>query len=325
VPGVTITGASPAGAAPASGPPGAGLAPVPAPDLTGRPVPVAAVEQALIATAVGHVGGGDQPHRPPQHPRRPARRPLRRHHRIPRRLETVPVLLWHHPPRPAAPRPAAPWPALPPCQPHLARPASRSADSHRPHYAPLSVTAAGLGLPRTVLQTSVLRSEWCATDRPCTPYSREPWSRRTGTAGLGGSCYADRPGQLLASGLRFGMSARGTRPLYPPGKRHADRRADYGMHARSAVQVKPGQAASGPSVETVRFRALQIPESHVGRGHKGGRDCGRAGGEPGYCRSRGTRTLLPNLAHQLRTALNLPLPRADPCAHTYLPSLVRWA
>jgi hypothetical protein len=52
----TITGASPAGAAPASGPPGAGLAPVPAPDLAGRPVPVAAVEQALIATAVAHAG-----------------------------------------------------------------------------------------------------------------------------------------------------------------------------------------------------------------------------------------------------------------------------
>jgi len=53
----TITGASPAGAASASEPPGVGLAPVPAPDLTGRPVPVAAVEQALIATAVAHAGG----------------------------------------------------------------------------------------------------------------------------------------------------------------------------------------------------------------------------------------------------------------------------
>jgi hypothetical protein len=51
----TITGASPAGAAPGSGPPGED--PVPVPDLTGRPVPVAAVEQALIATAVARAGG----------------------------------------------------------------------------------------------------------------------------------------------------------------------------------------------------------------------------------------------------------------------------
>jgi len=52
----TITGASPTGAVPGSGPPGAGLVPVPAPDLTGRPVPVADVEQALIAVAVACAG-----------------------------------------------------------------------------------------------------------------------------------------------------------------------------------------------------------------------------------------------------------------------------
>ena len=52
----TITGASPTGTAPGSGPPATGLAPVPAPDLTGHPVPVAQVEQALIATAVAHAG-----------------------------------------------------------------------------------------------------------------------------------------------------------------------------------------------------------------------------------------------------------------------------
>ena len=51
----TITGASPAGAAPGSAP--AGADPVPVPDLTGRPVPVAAVEQALIAVAVAHADG----------------------------------------------------------------------------------------------------------------------------------------------------------------------------------------------------------------------------------------------------------------------------
>jgi hypothetical protein len=50
----TITGASPAGAAPGNGPPGEDLVPVP--DLTSRPVPVAAVEQALIATAAARVG-----------------------------------------------------------------------------------------------------------------------------------------------------------------------------------------------------------------------------------------------------------------------------
>src|SRR6201997_5400661 len=53
----TITGASPAGTAPGGGPPDRELAPVPAPDLTGRPVPVAAVEQALVATAVTHADG----------------------------------------------------------------------------------------------------------------------------------------------------------------------------------------------------------------------------------------------------------------------------
>jgi hypothetical protein len=53
----TVTGASPAGTAPDSGPPGAGLARVPVPDLTGRPVSVAQVEQALIATAVARAGG----------------------------------------------------------------------------------------------------------------------------------------------------------------------------------------------------------------------------------------------------------------------------
>jgi hypothetical protein len=52
----TITGANPTGAAPGSGPPATGLAPVPAPDLTGHPVPVAQVEQALIATAVAYAG-----------------------------------------------------------------------------------------------------------------------------------------------------------------------------------------------------------------------------------------------------------------------------
>ena len=53
----TITSASPAGTVPHSGPPGVGLARVPVPDLTGRPVPVAQVEQALIATAVARAGG----------------------------------------------------------------------------------------------------------------------------------------------------------------------------------------------------------------------------------------------------------------------------
>jgi hypothetical protein len=52
----TITGASPAGTDPGNGTPAVGLAPVPAPDLTGRPVPVAQVEQALIATAVARAG-----------------------------------------------------------------------------------------------------------------------------------------------------------------------------------------------------------------------------------------------------------------------------
>lgn len=53
----TITGASPAGGAEAvqdSGP--SGEDPVPLPDLTGWPVPVAQVEQALIATAVARAG-----------------------------------------------------------------------------------------------------------------------------------------------------------------------------------------------------------------------------------------------------------------------------
>jgi len=50
----TITGTSPAGTAPGSEPP---AGPLPVPDLTSRPVPVAAVEQALIATAVAHAGG----------------------------------------------------------------------------------------------------------------------------------------------------------------------------------------------------------------------------------------------------------------------------
>jgi hypothetical protein len=52
----TITGASPAGTGPGSGTPAAGPAPVPAPDLTSRPVPVAQVEQALIATTVARAG-----------------------------------------------------------------------------------------------------------------------------------------------------------------------------------------------------------------------------------------------------------------------------
>jgi hypothetical protein len=50
----TITGASPAGSAPGSGPSGEGQVPVP--DLTGRPVPVARVEQALVAVAVARAG-----------------------------------------------------------------------------------------------------------------------------------------------------------------------------------------------------------------------------------------------------------------------------
>ena len=50
----TITGTSPAGSAPCSGLPGED--PVPVPDLTGRPVPVAQVEQALIATAATCAG-----------------------------------------------------------------------------------------------------------------------------------------------------------------------------------------------------------------------------------------------------------------------------
>jgi hypothetical protein len=49
-----ITGASPAGAVPGSGSPGAD--PVPVPDLTSRPVPVAQVEQALVAVAVAQAG-----------------------------------------------------------------------------------------------------------------------------------------------------------------------------------------------------------------------------------------------------------------------------
>jgi hypothetical protein len=52
----TIAGASPTGTASGNGPPGTGLVPVPAPDLTGRPVPVARVEQALIAVAVAWAG-----------------------------------------------------------------------------------------------------------------------------------------------------------------------------------------------------------------------------------------------------------------------------
>jgi hypothetical protein len=41
---------------PDSGPPAADPVPVLAPDLTGRPVPVAQVEQALVATAVACAG-----------------------------------------------------------------------------------------------------------------------------------------------------------------------------------------------------------------------------------------------------------------------------
>jgi hypothetical protein len=52
----TITGTSPTEAAPDSGLSGTDRVPVPAPDLTGRPVPVAQVEQALIATAVARAG-----------------------------------------------------------------------------------------------------------------------------------------------------------------------------------------------------------------------------------------------------------------------------
>jgi hypothetical protein len=79
----------------------------------GRPaasarVPVARVEQALIAVAVTRAPGGicrvDRYSTRPD----PARRALRRYHRLPRRLEALPVLLRHHPPRPAASRPALP-------------------------------------------------------------------------------------------------------------------------------------------------------------------------------------------------------------------------
>src|ERR1700756_6040146 len=52
----TITSASPAGSTGDGGPPGTVPIPVPAPDLTAPPVPVACVEQALIATAVAHAG-----------------------------------------------------------------------------------------------------------------------------------------------------------------------------------------------------------------------------------------------------------------------------
>ena len=51
----TITGASPVVTAQDSGP--AGEDPVPVPDLTSRPVPVANVEQALIALALAHADG----------------------------------------------------------------------------------------------------------------------------------------------------------------------------------------------------------------------------------------------------------------------------
>jgi hypothetical protein len=100
----TITGASPVGAAPGSGLPGED--PVPVPDLTGRQVPVAAVEHALIAVAPGRRRGHS--HRPLQQPPRPALSPLRRHHRIPRRLEALLVLLRHHPPQRATPLTALP-------------------------------------------------------------------------------------------------------------------------------------------------------------------------------------------------------------------------
>jgi hypothetical protein len=51
----TITGASPTGTPPDSGP--SGENPAHMPDLTSRPVPVARVEQALVAVAVAHAGG----------------------------------------------------------------------------------------------------------------------------------------------------------------------------------------------------------------------------------------------------------------------------
>jgi hypothetical protein len=53
----TITGASPAPSGPSSVPDGTDPDPVPVPDLTGRPVPVAYVEQALIGVAITHAGG----------------------------------------------------------------------------------------------------------------------------------------------------------------------------------------------------------------------------------------------------------------------------
>lgn len=52
----TITGTSPAPSGPVSAPGGTGPDPVPVPDLTSLPVPVAYVEQALIAVAVTHAG-----------------------------------------------------------------------------------------------------------------------------------------------------------------------------------------------------------------------------------------------------------------------------
>jgi len=51
----TITGTSPTGTAPGSRPSGEDQVPVP--DLTSRPVPVARVEQALVAVAVARAGG----------------------------------------------------------------------------------------------------------------------------------------------------------------------------------------------------------------------------------------------------------------------------
>jgi hypothetical protein len=50
----TITGTSPTGSVPDCGPSGAD--PVPPPDLTGRPVPLAHVEQALIAAVAAQAG-----------------------------------------------------------------------------------------------------------------------------------------------------------------------------------------------------------------------------------------------------------------------------
>jgi hypothetical protein len=87
--------------------------------------------------------------------------------------------------------------------------------------------------------------------------SGSAWWRRLGRQVLsrrrGRSCCRMDQGSWqdvssAAIGLRFGMSARGPRPLYPPGKRHVLR----GPPSRH---------------ERLRLPAALVPESHVGRGH----------------------------------------------------------